>query len=78
MRSAAEGGHLAPRAGGAAEEDTGWTCDVDYWGTDDGCDCGCGMSDPDCDPDDTADDGCLNQCLCMGCEFCWPTTGECI
>ncbi len=25
-----------------------WTCDPDYYGTDDGCDCGCGMLDPDC------------------------------
>ncbi len=26
-----------------------WTCPVEYYGTDDGCDCGCGAFDPDCD-----------------------------
>lgn len=26
----------------------GWTCDPDYYGGDDGCDCGCGLLDPDC------------------------------
>ena len=26
----------------------GWTCDVLFYGTDDGCDCGCGAPDPDC------------------------------
>lgn len=28
-----------------------WTCAVDDYATDDGCDCGCGVRDPDC-PDD--------------------------
>lgn len=27
----------------------GWTCNVDYYGTADGCDCNCGVPDPDCD-----------------------------
>ncbi len=26
----------------------GWTCDPNYYGTFDGCDCGCGVIDPDC------------------------------
>lgn len=26
-----------------------WTCDVEWYGTLDGCDCGCGVYDPDCD-----------------------------
>lgn len=26
----------------------GWTCVVDYYGSNDGCDCGCGIVDPDC------------------------------
>ncbi|HVJ21294.1 MAG TPA: putative metal-binding motif-containing protein [Polyangiaceae bacterium] len=25
-----------------------WTCDSNFYGTDDGCDCGCGIADPDC------------------------------
>ena len=28
-------------------EDT-WTCNLDYYASDDGCDCGCGLIDPDC------------------------------
>lgn len=27
----------------------GWTCDIEWWGADDGCDCGCGAWDTDCD-----------------------------
>lgn len=26
-----------------------WTCDAEFYSTDDGCDCGCGAVDPDCD-----------------------------
>jgi len=26
-----------------------WTCNEDYFGSGDGCDCGCGLRDPDCD-----------------------------
>ena len=25
-----------------------WTCDAEFYGTTDGCDCGCGATDPDC------------------------------
>ena len=25
-----------------------WTCNPDYYGAADGCDCGCGVPDPDC------------------------------
>ncbi len=27
---------------------TGWTCNVSFYGTGDGCDCGCGILDADC------------------------------
>jgi len=33
---------------------TDWSCDLGFYGSDDGCDCGCGMLDPDCD-DETMD-----------------------
>ena len=26
-----------------------WTCNIDFYGANDGCDCGCGLYDPDCD-----------------------------
>ncbi|OGR11689.1 MAG: hypothetical protein A2341_02405 [Deltaproteobacteria bacterium RIFOXYB12_FULL_58_9] len=36
-----------------------WTCDPDFYGTDDGCDCGCGIVDPDCtDATSTSCDWC--------------------
>jgi cysteine-rich repeat protein len=38
-------GALAVDAGPAPAE---WTCNPDYYGTDDGCDCGCEVFDPDC------------------------------
>ena len=25
-----------------------WSCNINYYGTNDGCDCGCGVIDPDC------------------------------
>ena len=38
-----------------------WTCDLDYYGTEDGCDCNCGAYDPDCDgPPETEVFGCAN------------------
>jgi len=37
---------VAPNAGRAP---AGWTCNVTYYGTRDGCDCNCGVRDPDCD-----------------------------
>lgn len=36
-----------------------WTCNVDYYSTNDGCDCGCGALDPDC----------MNPTV-SACEFC--------
>jgi len=43
---------VAPQVGapapGAASVPPEWTCDPDFYGTDDGCDCGCGALDPDC------------------------------
>jgi hypothetical protein len=38
----------------------GWTCQVDLYGGDDGCDCGCGLLDPDCLGDSSA----------SACDFC--------
>lgn len=35
---------------------SGWTCNLAYFGNNDGCDCGCGIVDPDCA--DTAADSC--------------------
>jgi hypothetical protein len=50
----------------------GWTCDVGYYGADDGCDCGCGIVDPDC-ADATVDsceycddDGSCSRMACPG------------
>ena len=40
----------------------GWTCDGEYYGTDDGCDCGCGIIDPDCT------DGTVGSCDYCGLE----------
>jgi hypothetical protein len=37
----------------------GWTCDPQYYGANDGCDCGCGIKDPDCAGGDAS-----------ACEFC--------
>ena len=36
----------APSAGGGTP--TTWTCNPNYYDTNDGCDCGCGAVDPDC------------------------------
>jgi hypothetical protein len=42
-----------------------WTCDQDYYGTDDGCDCGCGALDPDCpDMDIDSCEYCANEGSC--------------
>jgi len=52
-----------------------WTCDVAYYGSDDGCDCGCGALDPDClsklggacDPNACGETGsCSNDAYCYG------------
>ena len=39
-------GEFPKDCGGACE---GWTCDSDWYGAGDGCDCECGCWDPDCD-----------------------------
>jgi hypothetical protein len=44
---------------------SGWTCNLAYFGNNDGCDCGCGIVDPDC-ADTTAD----------SCQFCGES-GSC-
>lgn len=48
-----------------------WTCDPDYYDTDDGCDCGCGALDPDCE-DGTVDscDDCNDEDACSDSEDC--------
>jgi hypothetical protein len=38
-----------------------WTCDEEWLGTGDGCDCGCGGIDPDCD-----------SASVESCDYCWP------
>ncbi len=42
--------------------ESGWTCEQDYYGADDGCDCGCGATDPDCPANYTAADCYYNDC----------------
>ncbi|MBW2523927.1 MAG: hypothetical protein JRI23_07125 [Deltaproteobacteria bacterium] len=32
--------------------DDGWTCNEDFYGSSDGCDCACGVYDPDCEDDE--------------------------
>ena len=34
--------------------DDAWTCEADYYGTSDGCDCACGAYDPDCEDSEAA------------------------
>jgi hypothetical protein len=56
----------------------GWTCDVAWYGTSDGCDCGCGIDDPDCAPGvGCTGADCCDTGNCQGCEYCWPTLGFC-
>jgi hypothetical protein len=49
-----------------AEDATVWvddnSCDLDNYGTDDGCDCGCGTPDPDCDGDGSSNDEFTDDC----------------
>jgi hypothetical protein len=51
---------------------TGWSCDVNFYGTSDGCDCGCGIPDPDCSSSDVSvcefcnDPGSCNTGACPG------------
>ncbi len=48
-----------------------WTCDPDFYGTNDGCDCGCGIFDPDCA------DGKVGSCeFCGGIGSC-DLVGDC-
>jgi hypothetical protein len=50
----------------------GWTCDVFYYGTFDGCDCGCGVLDPDCI------DGTVGSCeYCSEPGSCTPIDAGC-
>ena len=50
----------------------GWNCDIEFHGTDDGCDCGCGIVDPDCADASVAsceycsDEGSCNTSVCPG------------
>jgi len=37
-------------------------CDLENFGTDDGCDCGCGAPDPDCDGDGSVNNSFTNDC----------------
>merc|ERR1719378_1663157 len=36
-------------SGGGGSAPAGWTCNPEYYDTQDGCDCECGIYDPDCD-----------------------------
>jgi hypothetical protein len=49
-----------------------WTCDVDSYGTDDGCDCGCGALDPDCAGQGCKEPGCMTE----ACEACHDPFGR--
>lgn len=40
----------------------GWTCNVNYYGVADGCDCGCGALDPDCTDATAASCGYCETC----------------
>lgn len=51
------------------EVPAGWTCDPEFYGLGDGCDCGCGEADPDC-ADATA-------ASCEHCESCSPLAEDC-
>lgn len=51
------------------EVPAGWTCDPEFYGRGDGCDCGCGEADPDC-ADATA-------ASCEHCESCSPLAEDC-
>jgi hypothetical protein len=48
----------------------GWTCDPNYYGSADGCDCGCGVRDPDC----SGDDACV---YCNNVGSCAETESDC-
>ena len=49
------------------EPPEGWTCNANFYGTADGCDCGCGVVDPDCEDTTIA-----------GCGFNgWPLSAQC-
>jgi len=40
-----------------------WTCDDEYYGTNDGCECGCGVLDPDCNGNSSNDACDFDYCL---------------
>jgi hypothetical protein len=40
--------NIAPAQNHTCTVPAQWTCDPNYYGADDGCDCGCGALDPDC------------------------------
>jgi hypothetical protein len=48
---------------------TEWTCDEDFYGSFDGCDCGCGILDPDCSG--------ITHAACRFCSACGDTTVGC-
>ena len=49
----------------------GWSCDPNFYGADDGCDCGCSVSDPDCGAL-----GCTTPgCSVTGCDYCYDSAG---
>lgn len=52
-----------------------WTCDEDFYGNDDGCDCGCGVLDPDCESADSSDcEYCAEDGSCN--DNCSPSTSQ--
>lgn len=48
--------------GGMCNGDPRWTCDISFYGTNDGCDCGCGALDPDCPSSMTSEDCDYDAC----------------
>ena len=53
------------------DQNLGWSCNPNYYGSDDGCDCGCGIFDPDCD------DASVSSCLFCSAPGGCNTTGSC-
>lgn len=51
---------------------TTWTCDVQWYGAQDACDCACGAADPDCADSDSYLSGCDSHEICDKAGACIP------
>jgi hypothetical protein len=54
-----------------------WTCDIDKYDADDGCDCGCGSRDPDCGNWGCGEPGCsVDIDDPIQCDACYDPLGR--